>query len=98
MTFASDRTGSCTLPIPHGSRAETTVASGASTSRQVRRSCSSRFSGGENGIAFGPEDDAVYVGSSFGRPAILRFPLTPSGLGKPETVVEMESGHPDGLR
>jgi gluconolactonase len=49
-----------------------------------------------NGIAFGPEDDAVYVVST-GERRILRYPIVGSGVGKPETVVQMDHGHPDGF-
>jgi gluconolactonase len=49
-----------------------------------------------NGIGFDREDDALYVASS-GDKTIRRFPLTPSGLGPPETVIQMRAGHPDGF-
>ncbi|GAB3061594.1 SMP-30/gluconolactonase/LRE family protein [Intrasporangium mesophilum] len=49
-----------------------------------------------NGIAFGPEDDAVYVADTRGS-RILRFPLSPSGLGEVELVVRMDRGRPDGF-
>jgi gluconolactonase len=49
-----------------------------------------------NGIGFAREDDALYVASS-GDATIQRFPLTPSGLGKPEAVIRMTSGAPDGF-
>jgi gluconolactonase len=49
-----------------------------------------------NGIAFGPENDAVYV-ADYGGQRIVRFPLTSSGFGTPETVIQMSTGHPDGL-
>jgi gluconolactonase len=50
-----------------------------------------------NGIGFGKEDDAVYVASS-GEDRIYRLPLTDSGLGKEELVIQLESGaEPDGF-
>lgn len=49
-----------------------------------------------NGIAFGLEDDAVYV-AVYGEQQITRFTLTADGLGKPELVIQMSTGHPDGL-
>jgi gluconolactonase len=49
-----------------------------------------------NGIGFAKEDDAVYVAST-GEQSIVRFALTTAGLGKPETVVQMTSGYPDGF-
>jgi len=49
-----------------------------------------------NGIAFGPEDDAVYVADSL-RGQILRFPFTSEGLDKEELVVQLEHGRPDGF-
>lgn len=50
-----------------------------------------------NGIGFGKEDDAVYVASS-GEDRIYRLPLTGSGLGKEELVIQLEAGaEPDGF-
>jgi gluconolactonase len=49
-----------------------------------------------NGIGFAREDDALYVASS-GDATIRRFPLTSSGVGKPETVIRMKTGLPDGF-
>lgn len=49
-----------------------------------------------NGIAFGPEDDALYVASTWEQ-RIVRFPLDGGRLGAPEVVVQMRRGHPDGF-
>lgn len=49
-----------------------------------------------NGIAFGAENDALYVASTFTR-EIVRCPLVGSGLGKAEPVIRMSKGHPDGF-
>lgn len=49
-----------------------------------------------NGIAFGIEDDALYVAST-GERSIRRFPFGSGGLGRSETVIRMEHGQPDGL-
>ena len=49
-----------------------------------------------NGIGFGLEDDAIYVAST-GEAKIVRFPLSQGRLGKPETVIQMTTGHPDGF-
>jgi len=49
-----------------------------------------------NGIAFGPEDDAVYVADTL-KSQIVRFAVSSSGLGKEELVVQMEHGRPDGF-
>lgn len=49
-----------------------------------------------NGIAFGPEDDGLYVASTCDR-RILRFPISASGLGHGEIVIEMDYGYPDGI-
>lgn len=49
-----------------------------------------------NGIGFGFEDDALYVAST-GERRIVRFPLSPSGLGEPETYIQMERTGPDGF-
>lgn len=49
-----------------------------------------------NGIAFSEENDAVYVVST-GERLIVRYPIVPGGLGKRETVVRMDHGHPDGF-
>jgi gluconolactonase len=49
-----------------------------------------------NGIAFGSEDDAVYVADTGGQ-SIVRMALTPTGLGKPEVAVQMQRGFPDGF-
>lgn len=50
-----------------------------------------------NGLGFGKEDDAVYVASS-GEDRIYRLPLTGSGLGKEELVIQLEAGaEPDGF-
>jgi len=49
-----------------------------------------------NGIGFGLEDDALYVANTNGR-QIVRFPLGPSGLGRPEVAIQMDHGGPDGF-
>jgi gluconolactonase len=49
-----------------------------------------------NGIAFGREDDALYVASS-NDARILRYPLGGSGLGPPEVFVQLERNLPDGF-
>jgi gluconolactonase len=49
-----------------------------------------------NGIAFGPESDAVYVANTGGK-SIVRYPLTSAGLGTPEVAIQMEHGSPDGF-
>jgi gluconolactonase len=49
-----------------------------------------------NGIAFGREDDALYVASTFEQ-RIYRFPLSRARLGRPETVVQLLKGRPDGF-
>jgi gluconolactonase len=49
-----------------------------------------------NGIAFGREDDAVYVADTAGR-RIVRFAVGGGGLGRPEDAVRMPHGMPDGL-
>lgn len=49
-----------------------------------------------NGIAFGPDDDFVYVASTSAR-QIVRFPLAAGGLGRPEVCVQMVTGRPDGI-
>lgn len=49
-----------------------------------------------NGIGFGEEDDSIYVASS-GEGTIKRFPLTGSGVGRPETVFAIHDGLPDGF-
>lgn len=49
-----------------------------------------------NGIAFGPEDDAVYVADTYAS-RIVRFPIEGDGLGKPETYVQLDRNHPDGF-
>lgn len=49
-----------------------------------------------NGIAFGPEDDAVYVADT-GSSRIVRFPLVHGRLGAPEVAAAMPDGLPDGL-
>jgi gluconolactonase len=49
-----------------------------------------------NGIGFGLEDDAVYVASTGDR-RIMRIPLTSAGFGRPEVVIQMNDGHPDGF-
>lgn len=49
-----------------------------------------------NGIAFGVEDDAVYVANSDAS-QIVRFPIDAGRVGSPEVVVQMRSGHPDGF-
>lgn len=49
-----------------------------------------------NGIGFGLEDDAVYVAST-DEQRIVRFPVEPSGLGEPETYIQMTEHGPDGF-
>ncbi len=49
-----------------------------------------------NGIAFGVDDDALFVAST-GERRIVRFPLTPFGLGAPEDYVRIAAGLPDGF-
>ena len=49
-----------------------------------------------NGIAFGREDDALYVADTFGR-RIVRFPLDDHGIGEPVTVAQLPRGLPDGF-
>jgi gluconolactonase len=49
-----------------------------------------------NGIGFAREDDALYVASSADM-TIQRFPFTHAGLGRPETVIQMREGWPDGF-
>jgi gluconolactonase len=49
-----------------------------------------------NGIAFGPEDDAIYVAST-GQSSIVRFALTGYCVGPPEIAVRLAYGYPDGL-
>jgi len=49
-----------------------------------------------NGIGFAAEDDCLYVAST-GNSRIVRFPLSSSGLGKPEVAIQMEHGFPDGF-
>lgn len=49
-----------------------------------------------NGIGFGVEDDALYVASTSGG-TIERFPLTSTGLGRPERFVTLPHGVPDGF-
>jgi gluconolactonase len=51
-----------------------------------------------NGIAFGPEEDAIYVAST-GAQRIVRLPTDPrrGRRDSAEVVIEMPSGHPDGL-
>lgn len=49
-----------------------------------------------NGIGFGLEDDAVYVAST-GQQRIWRFPLTSSGVGRPEGFIQLAYGLPDGF-
>lgn len=49
-----------------------------------------------NGIGFGVEDDALYVAST-GDATIRRFPVSASGLGKPEVFLKMDCCHPDGF-
>lgn len=49
-----------------------------------------------NGIGFGREDDAVYVAST-DEQRIVRFPIGPNGLGKPDTFVQMTDNGPDGF-
>lgn len=48
-----------------------------------------------NGIGFSARDEFLHVAST-GDGRIVRFPLGPTGLGTPETVIQMD-GHPDGL-
>jgi gluconolactonase len=48
-----------------------------------------------NGIAFGVEDDAIYVASTTGR-EVLRFPLDAT-LGKPDVFAVLPYGRPDGM-
>lgn len=49
-----------------------------------------------NGIAFGIEDDAIYVAST-GEELIWRVPLIPGGVGRPEAFARTEPRMPDGL-
>jgi gluconolactonase len=49
-----------------------------------------------NGIAFGPEEDAVYI-AVYMEQQIVRFPMGADGLGEPTIIIQMERGHPDGL-
>jgi gluconolactonase len=49
-----------------------------------------------NGIGFGPEDDALYVAST-SHGSIERFPLTATGLGRPERFATLPYGVPDGF-
>lgn len=49
-----------------------------------------------NGIAFGPEDDAVYVADTGGG-RIVRFALDADGLGASETFARLSHGGPDGF-
>lgn len=50
-----------------------------------------------NGIGFTRESDAMYVADT-GTHRIVRFPMTPAGLGEPKTVVQMGETHgPDGF-
>jgi gluconolactonase len=49
-----------------------------------------------NGIAFGTEDDAVYVAST-GDQRIMRVPIASQGFGVPEPVIRLRDGQPDGL-
>jgi gluconolactonase len=49
-----------------------------------------------NGIGFGVDHDAVYVVST-GERRIVRYSIVGNGLGKAETVIQMEHGHPDGF-
>lgn len=48
-----------------------------------------------NGIGFGP-DDALYLASTWDS-RIIRFTLDGGKLVDPQTVVQMEHGHPDGF-
>ncbi len=49
-----------------------------------------------NGIGFGPESDALYVAST-AEQRIVRFPITPDGLGPEETAIQLTTGFPDGF-
>jgi gluconolactonase len=49
-----------------------------------------------NGIGFGTDDDALYVAST-GQSAIIRFPVSASGLGKPEIFARTGDHMPDGF-
>lgn len=49
-----------------------------------------------NGIAFGLEDDAVYIADTHNR-LIVRHPIKAGLLGEPETVAETRDGVPDGF-
>jgi gluconolactonase len=50
-----------------------------------------------NGIAFGPEEDAIYVAST-GDGRIIRMPLHPRDPSeKGEVFAQVEPGHPDGM-
>lgn len=49
-----------------------------------------------NGIGFGLEDDAIYVAST-DEQRIVRFAIGPTGLGKPETFIQMTDNGPDGF-
>jgi gluconolactonase len=50
-----------------------------------------------NGIAFGPEEDVMYVAST-GDGKIIRLPLRPSSASeKGELFAQVDPGHPDGM-
>jgi gluconolactonase len=49
-----------------------------------------------NGMAFGPEDDAVYVAAT-GRGEVMRLPIDGGRLGTPEVALRLARGQPDGL-
>ena len=49
-----------------------------------------------NGIAFGPEDDCVYVADTGGR-RLVRIPLRDAAPGRVETAIRLQDGLPDGF-
>jgi gluconolactonase len=49
-----------------------------------------------NGIAFGPEPNALYVAQTMGM-KVIRFDWSPTGLGEPRDWVALPVGFPDGF-
>ena len=94
LAFGPDGFLYVTDPTRHPSRDDGRIFRVAADTGIAELLCSVQWY--PNGIAFGPEDDAVYVADSL-RGQILRFPLSPDGLDKEDLVVQMEQGRPDGF-